>query len=486
MLDSLQTRVIEFIRLHELFAGAERVLLAVSGGADSVALLHIVATLQGCGLLSAKLVCAHVNHQLRDAESDGDERFVVEQAAGLGLSMVTTKVDVRRYAQDHRLSLETAARQVRLASLARMAKEHGCGWVATGHQKNDNAETVVHRLRRGTGFRGLAGIRPVRPFGDGLRLARPLLCLTRAEILTYLGEHGLPWREDRTNADTAHTRNYIRHRLLPTLQQEAEHSTIKELCDLAACAGRLHDRIRREADAAWGKLATPSQGEVSLCLLGLAALFEPVAIELIRLALAHLGSGERDLTAHHFKGILELAHHVSAGRSLSLPGGLVAQRRKDALVLTKPSRVGLAPPPPELATDQPLRDRPAILNTPGVTKFAGWDVHARILPHGETEVRKTGRDKGRFIEYLDWDRVRPPLVVRHRRDGDRFQPLGMANEKKVGKFLTAAKVPDGLREQILIFADRERIVWVCPVRISERAKVTENTRQILELKVSYL
>jgi tRNA(Ile)-lysidine synthase len=473
MLDGLEQHVAQFIHRHGLFAEAGGVLLAVSGGADSIALLHVLRALRAAGVLEAQIACAHVNHQLRGPASDADEHFVVEQASQLGLSVVARAVDVRAHARTHGLSLETAARQLRLAGLAEIAHSHKCTWVGTGHQKNDNAETLVHRLRRGTGFRGLAGIRPVRWFGD-LRFASPLLCATRREIVQYLEGRGLQWREDHTNADIAYTRNYIRHKLLPFLQQEAQGCLVEELSELAASAKRLYDRIEREAEEAWSRFVESAEGKAVVHAPGLASLPEPVAIELIRQAMASLRCGGSDMTRLHYKSILQSAGSNGSGKDISLPSGFVARHERERITLSnskpaKARRIGLAP---------------TVLQVPGRTRFAGREVEARILQRDELDRSKIEGDKGRFREYFDLDRVKLPVVVRLRQVGDRFQPLGMSGEKKVGKFLTTAKVPHDLRERILIFADRERIVWVCPVRISEQTKITESTRRVLELTVS--
>ncbi len=473
MNDRFEETVAEFIRRHELFAGAGRILLAVSGGADSSALLHILLALKAQGALKADLVCAHVNHQLRGPASEADERFVVAQAKRLGLPVVTRAVDVRAHARKHRLSLETAARQLRLASLAEIARSRECAWISTGHQKNDNAETVLQRLLRGTGFRGLAGIWPVRRFDD-LQLASPLLCATRAEIVQYLKTRALPWREDVTNVDVAYTRNYIRHRLLPLLQQEARSSLIEELSELATSARRLCVRIEREAEEAWSSLVKSAAGNVIFDAPGLAALPEPVAVELIRRAVADLGGGT-DWASPHYKSILQLAQRSMGGKRAALPGGLTARRERSQIILStkEPCRVGLAPP----------TSAPTILAVPGRTQFAGYVIEAGILQPGELDLAKLKGDKSRSTEYFDLDQVSLPIVVRTRKAGDRFQPLGMTDEKKVGKFLTTAKVPRDLRQRILIVADREKIVWVYPVRISERVKVTERTSRILQLTI---
>jgi len=476
MTDRLEETVAEFIRRHGLFAGAGRILLAVSGGADSIALLHIFRALKTQGEIEADLVCAHINHQLRGPASDADEQFVVAQANLLGLPVIARAVEVRAHALRHRLSVETAARHLRLASLAEIARDRKCAWISTGHQKNDNAETVLQRLLRGTGFRGLAGIRPARRLDD-LWLASPLLCATRAEIVQYLGRRNLHWREDATNVDVAYTRNFIRHRLLPPLQQEAHGCLVEELSELATSARRLYVRIEREAEEAWSRLAQSAAGEVILDAAGLAALPELVGIELIRRAVAGLG-GDRDWASPHYKSILQLARKGMGGKRAALPGGLTAQRERAQILLSTkepPSscRVGLAPP----------SSAPAVLAVPGKTRFAGQVIEASILPRGDMDLAKLKRDKGPFTEYFDLDQVKRPVLVRTRKAGDRFQPLGVVGEKKVGKFLTTAKVPRELRERILILADREKIVWVYPIRISERVKITERTRRVLQLTI---
>ena len=482
VLHRLEKKVLEFIRLQGLFAGAKGILVALSGGVDSTALLHVLQSLRTQRWIEAPLVCAHINHKLRGRASDDDERFVVAQATELGLPIVTRAVQVRPYAKTHKLSLETAGRQLRLASFQEIAGEQGCDWIATGHQKNDNAETVLHRLRRGTGFRGLAGIRPVRRFDEARWLARPLLCVTRAEIVRYLQRRKLPWREDRTNADLRFTRNLIRHQVLPALQRESRRCLVEELSDLATVAGRLHDRIERQAQEARSELVVSADTGAAIKAPRLASLPEPVAVELVRQVLVSLGCGEKDLTEHHYRGILQLARQAAGGKEVSLSGGFAARYAHEQILL------GASAPTREHKgrIGQPLRTveaAPTGIQVPGRTQFAGCEVEARILDRGEMEPAKSKGDRSHFCEYFDDERVQYPIVVRTRRKGDRFWPLGLAGSKKVGKFLTAARVPRELRERILIFADREKILWVCPIRIGEQAKVTETTRRVLALTV---
>jgi len=489
-LDAFEKQVADFIDRNALFAGTRRVLLAVSGGADSIALLHVLVSLRTTGSVDAEFVCAHVNHQLRGNDSDEDEAFVLREAATCGLPAVTARVAVRQYAERHRLSMETAARRLRLEHLGEMAQRHRCTVIATGHQKNDNAETVVHRLWRGTGFRGLTGIWPARRFDNGLTFARPLLCLRRAEIVTYLNIHKLKWREDHTNADPAYTRNLIRHRLLPALQRQSDGPLMDILSELATAAGGLFARIERQAARAQCELTERTPGRVAVTAGALTQLPVPVAVELIRRELVYLGCHERDLSRRHYESILSLARAPTGGNRATLPEGFVAQRERDRIIFRSPRHEAgsLRTTGESCSLPSPAAQDsgPVTLQIPGTTRYAQCSVEARIQKHDEIEATEIKGDKSPLCEYLDYDRVAQSVAVRVRRPGDRFWPLGTAGEKKLGKFLTAAKVPETMRKDLLVFDDGEKIIWACPVRISERVKVTNDTRRVLQLKVTGL
>ncbi|MEN6576318.1 MAG: tRNA lysidine(34) synthetase TilS [Phycisphaerales bacterium] len=482
MSDGMEKKVADYLRLYRIFAGAGGALVAVSGGADSICLLHLLKTLQDEGLFQARLVCAHINHRLRGQASNADEQFVIERAGALGLSVVTRAVDVPAHAEMHRLSIETAGRQLRLDALAEIAHGQGCSWVATGHHKDDNAETVIHRLRRGTGFRGLAGIRPIRPLGDDQWLARPLLCVTRDEIVRYLREHALRWREDHTNTDTAYMRNYIRHKLLPLLQQESQTCLVEGLSDLASSAGRLYDRIRQEVEKTRAAITRRGDDVVRIDATELALLPELVAIELIRQTLVSLGSGERNLTEHHYRNTLRLARRRATNGAVSLPGGFYARYESGQVVLIRGTRRPLHIQ--DAARGISGHCTPSIVAIPGRTQFCGYEIDTKILDREESDMHAIASDKGPFAEYMDWDRVKPPVVVRPRLPGDRFEPLGLGAAKKVGKFLTTAKVPRDLRERTIIVADQEKILWVCPIRIAEPVRITDKTQRVLKLTVA--
>jgi tRNA(Ile)-lysidine synthase len=469
MLMELETKVAGFIAAERLLTAGEKVLLAVSGGADSTALLYVMAALKAGGILPVEIFCAHVNHQLRGDEAQRDQDFVVSQCCKLNLPVITQRIDVRDYAGSQKLSIETAARKLRIDALLDIAAKQNCACIATAHQKNDNAETILQRLSRGTGFRGLCGIWPAKEFTAGVRFVRPLLCASRDEIIQYLNNRNLKWCTDRTNTDCAYRRNFIRHRLLPALQKDCKGNFVEQLSELAAASRSFHRLICEKADAIWPDVATVDERTVILDSGRIAEQSPEVKIEIIRRALSRLDAGEQEITQQHYENILRLSN----GDKLQLPKGVEVLRQGGTIVFlyrrAPDCRAGLAPPKQ--------------LEVPGKTEFAGVRVEAEIFDCDETKFKKFRADKGNYIEWFDLDGIRLPITVRFRRPGDRFWPLGMAEEKRVGKFLTSAKMPEASRQKILVIADSEKIIWLCPVRISEQAKVTSRTKKALQLKV---
>ncbi len=474
MVSELEQRIADFVRDNELLDSAGRVLLAVSGGADSTALLYAMCALKDRGILVAELVCAHINHRLRGIRGDQDEDFVVEQAEKLGLKVRTRRVDVRGFARKARLSIETAARELRIGGLLEIAEEHDCDCVATAHQKDDNAETVVQRLARGTGIRGLGGIGPRRFFGQGhIRFVSPMLCATRQEVIAYLKGRNLQWRDDHTNADCTYRRNYIRHRLLPALQADCAGSIVEQLYDLSRSARGYYDLVCRRAEEVWAVSAQFDGERVVLDCGRLLAEAKPVRIELARRGLDALGCGEKDITQEHYDRMLELAEQSTGGRRVELPGGFVARREYAGLIFERAH-----------AEQEPATTEGVEIEIPGRTVFGRYMVEARILQAKDrVDSRLCGNDNG-FVERFDLDKVKQPVVVRSRRDGDRFIPLGLGAVKKVGKFLSDARVPSDARRKVLVIEDCEKVIWVWPIRMSEQAKVTGRTRKVLQIEIT--
>lgn len=450
------------------------IVLAVSGGADSTALMKVFYALKQERVFSGDILCVHVNHCLRGEESDEDERFVVELAAHMGFDVVTQRVDVMAYSKENAISIETAAREMRIAALAKVAQKSGYKQIATAHHADDNAETIVQRLSRGTGLRGLCGIWPAKEFASGVEFVRPQLFVGRQEIVNYLKDSHISWREDVTNKDCCFRRNFIRHKLLPELEKNSSANIVEKLNKLSFACRSLMEKVSKEAETFCSENMRTEAGKISLATDGFMQLNREVAVEIIRRALEAIGCREGQMSSEHYQRIINLAQQAESGRKVELSKGFVVVYEYASLTFFK-------------SKDGKLKDdilKAGIeLAVPGKITVNNYVIEAEIVDRASVDLKKFVADKNEFVELFDIDKVSLPLRVGFRKEGDKFLPLGFLKEKKVGKFLTAQKVESNIRRSILIVRDSEKIIWVWPVRTSELCKVTDSSSKLLRLEI---
>jgi tRNA(Ile)-lysidine synthase len=436
------------IHRHAMLAGGEAVLIGVSGGADSVALLHVLLRLAPS--LGLRLHVLHVDHGLRpDSARDGE--FVQALGARLGVPVDVAVVRVGAG------SVEAAARAARHAALEAAADRVGAARIALGHTADDQAETLVMRVVEGTGVRGLAGIPPVRG-----RLIRPLLESRHRDAIASLEAAGLPWREDPSNRDPRFFRNQVRHGLLPRLVQESGGDLVARLGRLARRARETVDALDRVAAAELARLARNENGALLLSRSALAALPRPVAAEVLRAAAARLGS-RAPLRAWGHRGLRRILAEAAPRRPFRL-GGVLVEVSGDRV------RVGGARSP-ELT--------PRELAVPGRVELPeiGRALEAVLVAAADYAVPRE-HDRVAF----DAAGLPPRLVVRARRRGDRFRPFG-GGERRLKSFLIDAKVPRWDRERLpLVDAGRD-IVWLAGVRRGAAAPITPLTATVVELRL---
>jgi len=463
---SLEQRVLGFIQKHQLVSDGEKLVVAVSGGADSVCLIHILAKLQK--ELKLKLHIAHLNHQLRGAESDADAECVAELARKLGIPATIEKRDVKGYQARERLSLEEAAREVRYSFLAQVARAIGAGRGAAGHTRDDHIETILMHLIRGSGTRGMRGLQPSTLWQSGansLTIIRPLLEISHQETEDYCRQHRLMPRLDASNLSLSPLRNRIRQQLLPLLE-----SYNPAVAEALLRTGRIADDditfLDEQVARLWDEVIRQEEKSLILDKAGFDRIAPALKRYLLRAAVERLLGSAKDIEMRHIEEMMSLATKA-AGKRLSLPGGLTFAIEYDRYRLT-PDPATLSPLP-KLEGEFPLK-------VPGKTLLPGWRVEATIVERGDIT------EKDDFTAYLDLGKSGDRLIVRTRQRGDRFQPLGLAQLKKLGEFMIDAKIPNAWRGQVPIVCSEEQILWVVGWRLDERAKVSRNTKQVLRLE----
>jgi len=473
--EPLEQRVLHFIQEHNLVSSQHCLLVAVSGGPDSVCLLHILVKLQE--ELGIRLHVAHLNHQLRGAESEADARYVFDLAHRLGIPATIEQRDVKDYQAQRRISLEEAAREVRYTFLAQLAKSVGAERVAVGHTTDDHIETILMHLIRGTGTRGLRGLQPSSRWqssGDSLTVIRPLLPVSREETAGYCRSHKLMPRTDVSNLSLSPLRNRIRLQLLPLLRSY-NPQVAEALVRTARIAGDDLAFLDEEGARLWSEIARRQENTIILDKERFLELPSALKRHLLRMSIEKLSGNIKDIETRHIEEIMD-ALTKPAGKRISLPGGLNFSIDYHRYLLG--SDLTVLSPFPGLSGEFSLK-------IPGETLLPGWHVEATII---EPSVVKGKGIKGMelmnndFTAYFDLDKTGDKLVVRPRQRGDRFQPLGLSQPKKLGEFMIDTKIPCAWRQRIPIVCSPQHILWVVGWRIADRVKVTENTKRILCLK----
>ncbi len=476
MLKSLANELLS----ERLLAEDDAVVVGVSGGADSMALLNLLSELNARLGWRLRIHVAHFNHMLRGDEADKDAAFVASAADGLALPCTMEQADIAALAAAEGGGLEEIARRERYAFLHRVCLRADARRLAVGHHADDNAETVLHRVLRGTGLRGLAGIPRQRRLApaDDTRIIRPLLRHTRAEIRAYLADAGVAYREDRTNDSPEPMRNRLRHVVLPLVEREVNPQARDALLRLAEQAVWLEEFLRETVQRTFETLiVSHTDQELVLNADALARKSRIVQTEIVRLAYQSFGLGEQELSFAHLVSALDLIADPASGRQARLPGGMSIEKRYGRLLFSLPS-----PEPRESVAEE------VAVHVPGRTSLAvrRLAIECTIEEVAPDDIPRLRASAGRYEEFLDGDAVAMPLTIRGPRRGERFTPLGAPGTKKVSEFLIDNKVEPRERERTAVLCDRLGLVWLIGHRIDDRVKLTGLTRRVLHLRVRML
>jgi len=464
----IRDKILEFIRRHHLISVRDRVLIAVSGGPDSVALLHILHELRD--EFQLHLEVAHLQHGIRGDEAKADARWVADLAGQLAAPFHLKEIDLPNLKlAAGKGNLEALARAERYRFLADVARDRNIFKAATAHTQDDQAETVLMWFLRGAGLKGLGGMAPRQQFNvpgadsTALTLIRPLLEVSKAEVLQYLAERHLAFREDRSNLDRTLLRNWIRLDLLPFIARRADMRMAARLSQQAEIFrdedAVLDDLARRRYDAMLGASGLGRQAFIG----------EPRALQrrILRVWIEQARGHLRGLELIHIEEVLRLIHQGPPQGRVSIPGGWEVVREYDALKLARRFRT-----PQRVCYNYPL-EIGRVLAIPE----AGLELHSKRTPAPPGRLPEDLADA-----VFDAATVTEPLWVRNFRPGDRFQPLGMDGHRKVKDLFIEKRVPLSIRAWWPLLTSGDEVLWIPCYGRSSAGRVSEKTTSVLRLK----
>jgi tRNA(Ile)-lysidine synthase len=454
-------KILKTIKDNKMFEKGDKVIVAVSGGPDSLCLLKVLYDLRND--LEIKISVAHLNHCLRGKDADKDEEYVKEFCAQLNIDFYSKKVDVSSISKKQGLSCEMAGRSARYGFFEEIRQQIHANKIAIAHNANDQAETILMRVMRGTGLTGLMGISPVR---DNVYI-RPLIKVTRDEIEAYCTANKLNPKIDKTNFENIYGRNKVRLELIPYIKKKFN-------TDIVMTLNRLSDTLRVDNEymesISLQKYKLYCKENEKKVTIHKEVFSQPDAIltRLIRLSISYLKGSTYDFEKKHIIDIIDLERYHGTGTVLSLPSGIEAYNNYGDINLCFSQEV----------ISKDISEYELELHKTNVIAHGKIKVKFRIL--NKDEVLNFRENK--FIKYFNYDKIKEKITLRYRRDGDRFNPIGMSGTKKIKDIFIDMKVEKKLRDKIPLICFGSEIAWITGYMVSDRYKVKENTKKILEIK----
>lgn len=455
---SVIQKCLKFIRENELLKNGDSVVVGFSGGSDSTFLLILLLTIQK--IFNLKIYVAHLNHKLRGKESDADEEFVKNFCKQNKIEFLIESRDIRKIAQETKKGIEEVARMERYKFFAEAAEKFKTTKIATGHTLNDNAETMIFNFIRGSGVSGLRGI-PVKRDN----IIRPLLGVTKEEIIEFLKEEGIQFRTDSTNKDEEFTRNFIRHKIIPLLKEI--NPNLFETFSITSQLLTLLEKYILSEETKFDRLFVSKKTEKVLRI----KIEENIdyknylMMDLIRKKIeTHFNI---QLSFEKTKELINLFKQ-DKGTMIQINDKIFAIRENNTiLVLYEPEFEDI---------------NISVTYNTKLQKYYGsyFEFKLSIAPVKEAKISDNP-----MVEFFDAEKIRHKLILRNWKPGDKFIPLGMKYSKKVSDILTDAKIPSIFKKQILVLCDGPEIIWVVGVRLAEKYKVTKETKKVIKARINY-
>jgi tRNA(Ile)-lysidine synthase len=456
-------KVEKTITQYHMLKKGDKILIGISGGPDSVALVHILLKLQQKYNLTIHL--AHLNHLLRN-EAKEEAVFVKKLAETLKLPITIEEINILQDTSKN-FSIQQKARKIRYEFLIRIAKKLNATKIALAHHEDDNIETILMWLIRGCGAEGIKGIPPVRKINEKLFIIRPLIKITKQEIINYLKINNLSFKIDSSNLKLAYLRNKIRLELLPKLQEY--NPNIKEVLNRLSNLWQKDNEYLNILSIEAKNKVLLENGKIDLKKFY--AFHQAIQSRILRQIIEDMKGDLQQITFTHIEAILNLIKNGPSQGKLDLPANITVEREYDTLAIYK-----------KVEKEIEGNREEKYLQVPGVTKIEGLKIETQIVPKKSRSTCYSLLSTP-YNAYLDYDKIELPLLVRHRKKGDRFHPYGMRGSKKVKDFLIDLKIPNKIRNKILLLQDKKGIVWVVGYRIDERVKITDTTKNVLLISI---
>lgn len=457
---NIEKQFLKTIKKYNMVKEGDKVIVGVSGGPDSVCLLHLFNKF--CGQLGILLYVAHLDHMFRGKESEEDARFVETLCHNWNIPFFSDKVDVPAYAKNFGLSPEDAARRVRYDFFLQVKKQINAHKIATGHNQNDHEETILMNILRGTGLDGLVGIDPVRE-----SFIRPLIEIPRAEIEKYIEQEGIPFRIDATNLTTDYFRNSLRLELIPIIRKKYCPHFGQSLRRLSEITRRDLAFLKQETAKAEADVVNYQAEKAVINVEKFLKQHEAIKYRLARSVVEKLSGDVKDFETRHAKLLVEFIENASPGSMIDLPKNLQGIKEYNTFILSK-------------ASFDEIPNYNYLLNVPGEISINEIGINIKAYIKAKDEIKITPDTD---MAYLDYDKIESNLIIRNRLPGDRFKPLGGMGFKKLKDFFIDEKVPRLKRDQVPIVESKGNIVWVGGMRIDDRYKVTGETKRVLVMEM---
>ncbi|KUG24315.1 trna(ile)-lysidine synthetase [hydrocarbon metagenome] len=453
-------KVKKTIKKYNLLKKGDRVVVALSGGPDSTALFAVLVLI--AQELNLDLIIAHFNHGLRGEESDKDEKKSRDLAEKRGFVFVSEKMN--HGDKEKGISPEDFYRRERYNFLNKVAEDYQAQKIALGHNMQDQAETVLLNLLRGSGLEGLKGFLPIR---DG-KFIRPLIETSREEIITFLNKEGIRYCEDSSNKNSKYLRNQIRYELIPFLKEKFNPKIEENLAQMAEIL-RSEDEYVKQciANTLKSLFIQKRENQILFKIDDTNKLHPALRFRLYKILLESFSPAKNGFSFPHIKALDNLVQKCESGKRIVLPLGIEARCEYDDLILERKRNI----------SEQ--KGYEYTMNVPGslyikerkLTILSELTTKENFVMGGENKV------------YLDFDKIQQPLIIRNRRNGDWFQPLGMQGRQKIKVFFIDHKVPRGRRDEIMLFVDGISVIWIENMHLNDRVKINANTKNVLKLSI---